>query len=242
MSQLDLISMQRYLSQSYRSVNLNKLNGLLAEIDFRNYLASLGYSNRVSVGGWIARNEGAGNFGRHAIAIFPEAIQPGQPYPIGRPLPSPPAGLHTICATFHQIGIHSYYCATTIGVTNDPRSVSWSCMQLGVPHPGAYQGFPATITGFRPRVRRYGWLRNTTNVASVPAISVPEEFSKENLRITFQSAFMAEVSDIDGIFWGNQFTYPIEIKEKTVANDNKLGDWFGLDVGPFVKLAYYAAK
>ncbi|MBZ0142789.1 MAG: hypothetical protein K8F56_04345 [Rhodocyclaceae bacterium] len=53
---------------------------------------------------------------------------------------------------------------------------------------------------------------------------------------------MSEMSDVDGIFWGNQYTYPIEIKEKTAANDNKVGDFFGLDLGPFVKLAFYAAK
>jgi len=53
---------------------------------------------------------------------------------------------------------------------------------------------------------------------------------------------MSEMSDVDGIFWGNQYTYPIEIKEKTTANDNKVGDFFGLDLGPFVKLAFYAAK
>lgn len=53
---------------------------------------------------------------------------------------------------------------------------------------------------------------------------------------------MQEMSDIDGILWGQQYTYPIEIKEKTPANDSKLGDYFGLDLGPFVKLAFYAAR
>ncbi len=53
---------------------------------------------------------------------------------------------------------------------------------------------------------------------------------------------MAEISDVDGIFWGQQFTYPLEIKEKTPAFDRSLGDYFGLDIGPFVKLAFYAAK
>ena len=67
-------------------------------------------------------------------------------------------------------------------------------------------------------------------------------FTKEHLRVAFQNQFMCEMSDIDGIFWGQQYTYPIEIKEKTAANDSKLGDYFGLDVGPFVKLAFYAAK
>jgi len=53
---------------------------------------------------------------------------------------------------------------------------------------------------------------------------------------------MAEISDIDGVFWGQQYTYPLEIKEKTPASDRRLGYYFGLDVGPFVKLAFYASK
>src|SRR5437870_6832088 len=71
---------------------------------------------------------------------------------------------------------------------------------------------------------------------------VPEQSAKEHLRVTFQSHFMSEISDVDGIFWGEQFTYPLEIKEKTPAPSKKLGPFFGLDVGPFVKLAYYVAK
>ena len=53
---------------------------------------------------------------------------------------------------------------------------------------------------------------------------------------------MAESSDVDGILWGQRHTYPLEIKEKTAATDPRLGSYFGLDVGPFVKLAYYAAR
>jgi hypothetical protein len=53
---------------------------------------------------------------------------------------------------------------------------------------------------------------------------------------------MCEMADIDGVFWGERYTYPIEIKEKTCANDNRLGPYFGIDAGPFVKLAFYAAK
>ena len=58
----------------------------------------------------------------------------------------------------------------------------------------------------------------------------------------FQSAFKSQISDVDGILWGERFTYPLEIKEKTAATDKVLGDYFGLDVGPFVKLAYFAAR
>ncbi|SRR5712692_2401668 len=65
---------------------------------------------------------------------------------------------------------------------------------------------------------------------------------RSNLRVAFQSHLLSEVSDVDGIFWGQQFTYPLEIKEKTSAPSNRLGDFFGLDVGPFVKLAHYVAR
>lgn len=76
----------------------------------------------------------------------------------------------------------------------------------------------------------------------IPDAYVAEEFSKEHLRITMSTRYITEMSDVDGIFWGRQFTYPLEIKEKTSAYDNRLGDYFGLDLGPFVKLAHYAAK
>ena len=85
-------------------------------------------------------------------------------------------------------------------------------------------------------------MRYNSDVSSIPAPSMAGEFTKELLRVSFQTLYMAEVSDIDGILWGQQHTYPLEIKEKTPAMDRKLGEYFGLDIGPFVKLAFYAAK
>ena len=92
------------------------------------------------------------------------------------------------------------------------------------------------------RNRPYNFLRYAADSSLIPAVAVPAEYSKEHLRVSFQTMFMAEVSDVDGIFWGEQFTYPLEVKEKTPAADSKMGEFFGLDVGPFVKLAFYAAK
>lgn len=242
MSQVDILTMLGYLSRSLASLNANKINGLLAEIDFRNHVGALGYAGRVSAGGWIARSEGLGNFGRHTVAIFPETIQPNTHYPVGRQLPQAQLGLHTICATLHQIGIHSLFCVPEIAHANDAASIRWHYTQLGVPVPVPYRPFPAGLAGFRPRRHRYPFLKYHANTAGIPAAAVPDEFTKEHLRVTFQDAFLSEMSDIDGIFWGNQYTYPIEIKEKTQATDRKLGPYFGLDLGPFVKLAFYAAK
>src|SRR5262249_45168975 len=119
MARLSIDSMRGYLSRSISNLNENKLRGLLAEIDFRNRLAELGFADRVSVGGWIARRVGAGEFAHHTAAFFPETLAPDKEYLGGRRLPDPPHGLHTICSTFHQTGISAYYVAGTLGADND---------------------------------------------------------------------------------------------------------------------------
>jgi hypothetical protein len=240
---LNETDMRGYLTSSITSLNSNKLNGLLAEVRFRETLENLGFADRVSPGGWIARREGSGVFGSETIAFFPEVILPTETYPIDRALPSPSHGLHTICATLHQSGIASYFCAARVNADHNARSVNWFGTQLGIPNPTNYEAFPSLLQDrFRCRQRNYNFLRYATDVSTVPTTAVFEEFSKENVRVNFQSAYFSEISDIDGIFWGQQHTYPVEIKEKTPGNDGDLGEYFGLDVGPFVKLAFYAAK
>ncbi|KMY44033.1 hypothetical protein AC622_07020 [Bacillus sp. FJAT-27916] len=247
MNTLSLEIMRNYLSNSITSnntgkLNQNKLNGLLAEVDLRKYLDTLGFGDRISVGGWIARSVGEGNFGEQTIVLFPETILPNQDYSPNRGLPNPSHGLHTICSTFHQIGIKGYFCVPTVFDNNNVESISWNAIQLGLPTQQNYIDFPNNINGFIERTRNYSFLRYNTDVSPIPSHAIPEEFTKEHLRVTFQSKYMQEISDVDGILWGNQFTYPIEIKEKTPAVDKKMGEYFGLDLGPFVKLAYYASK
>ena len=151
-------------------------------------------------------------------------------------------GLHTICATFHQTGIAAYYCAAKIGISDAPESISWFAMQLGVPSQQPYIAFPNDFRDFVARSRKHNFLTGKSDISNVPSTALAEEFSKEHLRVAFQSRFFSEIADVDGVFWGHQHTYPVEIKEKTVARDPSVGQYFGLDVGPFVKLAFYAAK
>lgn len=242
MQSLSLATMRNYLSSSISSINQNKINGMLAEIDLRNRLNELGFSGRISQGGWIIRNVGEGVFGHQSSVLFPQTIQANIDYSPSRTLEEPPIALHTICSTMHQIGVHSFYCVPSIGAQDDPMSITWRTKQLGIPNPSDYTQLLPTIKNFSERGRRYNFLKYHTDSSNIPASSVPEEFTKEHLRVTFQNMYMCEMSDIDGIIWGQQYTYPIEVKEKTVATDPKLGKYFGIDVGPFVKLAFYAAK
>lgn len=232
-------AMQSYLSASFR---VPKLNRILVRNYFRAYLQTLGAQNQFTPSGWATLAKWARHLQFQLTLFFPEAIDPTQSYPPNRNLPDPDSGLHTICSTFHHIGIRSYFCAPVVDTADDPRSVRWFSVQLGLPTKQSYVSFPETMAGLNQRGRRYNFLRNNTDVSSVPPSSIPEEFSKEHLRVTFQNQFMSEIADVDGILWGNHCTYPVEIIEKTPATDNKLGTFFGLDIGPFVKLAFYATK
>lgn len=236
-------AMLAYLGSSISSLNANKLNGMLAEIDFRKHLNTLGFGQRVSPGGWIARRVGEVDFGRHNVVVFPEPIQPGIDYGPGRSMPTPAVGLHTICSTFHQSGISAFYCSPTVVVQDDVSSMRWQSVQLGVPSTEPWKPFPDSMDAyFTRRERRYNFLRYHGDPSGIPPAVIGEEFAKEHLRVSFQNQYMAEISDVDGILWGQQLTYPLEIKEKTVAHTTKIGHYFGIDVGPFVKLAFYAAK
>lgn len=240
--------MRSYLSRSITSnrtlgvLNQNKLNGLLAEVDFRQHLQKEGFLDRISLGGWIARRVGPGDFARRTVAIFPELLSDGHSLTRGRPRAEPSRGLHTICATFHQIGIYSFFCTPQVDEENSAEGIRWDAVQLGTPAQTEFHSLTDALRDYLSlRARKYNFLTYQTDVTRIPEANLTEEFLKEQLRVSMQSIFMSEISDIDGIFWGNQFTYPLEIKEKTFGVDRNLGEYFGIDVGPFVKLAYYAA-
>lgn len=241
MGQISTAAMRMYLGRAIKSLNTNKLVGMGAEASFRSYIAHIGEAQRVSPGGWIFRQKRE-DFGKNTIAVFPHCIEPGRDYSSA---PSPadiPTTLHTICATMHQIGIRSYFAHPLVTSTDDTEAISWKLVQLGVPWLGKFEEVDAVFGSFVPRTRRHNYLANTSDASAIPAADVMVQFSHENLRIFVENRYFSETSDIDGIIWGERYTYPIEIKEKATAHDTDLGDWFGLDTGPFVKLAHYAAR
>lgn len=241
MPSLTLSDMRAYLNKSLSSVNANKINGLLAEIELRDYLDKSGFGGRVSVGGWLFRSTRQA-FGEEIVAIFPYIAPPEVDFPLDPSKINIPVGLHTICATMHQLGVRSYFGVPILGVAVSAEEIEWRFIQLGIPVETGPVDLKSIANGFIKRSKRHNFLRYKSNSTPIPDKCVPEEFCKENLRVFFQNSFMAEVSDIDGIIWGNRFTYPVEIKEKTSAKDSTTGEYFGIDVGPFVKLTHFAAR
>ena len=151
MSKLNVNTMRSFLGASISSINQNKVNGMLAEIDLRKTLNVLGYGDNISQGGWIVRNVGNGIFAHHTAVLFPMTIQPNKNYKIGRILEDPPHALHTICSTMHQIGVNSFYCVPSIANKNDYNSINWKIKQLGVPVSPPYEDLISRITNFSLR-------------------------------------------------------------------------------------------
>jgi hypothetical protein len=210
--------------------------------DFRALLDNLELGSRITPVGLIARSTGSGQFAHRTLVVFPQATAPGTDLSPERALPAPPLGLHTICATFRQLGIESYFCVPSLASDASAKDMIWHAKELGIPWDEPYRDFPGELAGFETRRRRYNFLGNHTDTSMIADEYVAEEFAKEHLRVSLSNRYLAEISDLDGVFWGQQYTYPLEIKEKTCTHDARLGEFFGLDIGPFVKLAYYAAK
>lgn len=233
--------MRAFLSRSISSVNDNKIHGIIAETEFRDYIAGLGYGAHISPGGWIIRSTSPVAFGARTAVLFPETVVPRKSYAPGARLAPVPPRLHTIASVFYHIGVDAYYCQPSIGLRGDPLSLSWQTTRLGGPVAGTSATLTDVMARFGPR-KRYNFLRYKSKANAITAALVPTEFSKEHLRVSIQTASIVECSDVDGIFWGQRTTYPIEIKEKTAATDSRLGPYFGIDAGPFAKLAFYASR
>lgn len=207
---------------------------------FRTLLREWGLDLQLTPVGLVA--QGIGYYAGSPLIAFPFPVEPESDLDPDRTLPVPPLGLHTICATFRQLGIESFFCVPSLVPGAEVRDMVWKAKPLGIPWDEPYRDFPGELAGYERRERRYNFLRNKTDTAMIADEYVADEFAKEHLRVSLSNRYLAEISDLDGVFWGQQFTYPLEIKEKTCARDARLGEYFGLDLGPFVKLAYYAAK
>lgn len=240
MPTIALAAMRDFLS---RSLDSRRAHRAAVAAGFRAHVRSVGFSERISAGGWILRN-GPNGFAQTTAALFPECVLPSHLHEF-REIPSnSPCGLHGTCLCLYESGIAGFYCAATIDADDDPSTHRWTAVQLGLPVQQQYQPLADALAplNFRTAQRAYNSLRYHTDTESIPDSAVPEEYSKEHLRVARNTAYQAEISDVNGIFCGQQHTYAIEIEEKTAAPSGDMGPYFGLDVGPFVKLAFYAAK
>jgi hypothetical protein len=250
----NLESAIRFLETQWSSINQNKIKGINAEIRFERYLNSAAIRplyDYIIPGGWIlspGKNTNINPTTRGRIAILPIPTS----FSWTNELPSIPFAA--------QVGIKTYF---TKFETNGNPDIENAFV---IPAPLNYQTtYPlefykvgsngltqvtieeitANFTARTGLVGMRAYQINRVDRADPIWLSnnmVAELFWKEYSRYFLHRRFLVSSNDLDFFIVGKSGrAYPIEFKSKTVVIDNSLGDWFGIDIGPFSKLSFFVS-
>jgi hypothetical protein len=254
-----------FLETQWSSINDNKIKGILAELRFKSFLVQ----NNIHFvsGGWIVipGNPTLNNIPtREKVCILPRFhsfswVQGNAPYQQA----VTPAEISAY-NYFRQVGVRAIFSQPT-GVNEDlfalptrtlgrtrakyPRPYQLDFFEIApngtfisVPISAIFQNFPLRIgnKGMRCNVLN----RINSNVFPWNTSSITAElFWFEYSRYYIQTQYIISNNDLDLFVIGpSGAAYPVEIKSKTPANDKALGDWFGIDMGPFAKLSFFTAN
>lgn len=253
----------RFLETQWSSINTNKLVGIEAEVRFENHLntsAIKGLYQFIIPGGWIIT---PGNIRqtslptKNRIAILPI------PKPFtwsGTIIPPSFSGQVLAHSYFQQAGIEVYFaeCNTILNSTNEasfqyPRtrnyltSYSIEFKKVGehglelVPITTVMKNFASRSGALGMRAYTLGRINRTLTIWNDTKV-VTELFWKDYIRYFLQRTYLVSNNDLDFFIVGNSGkSYPVEFKSKTMASGTEIGDWFGIDVGPFAKLSYFTS-
>jgi hypothetical protein len=251
----------RFLETQWSSINANKVKGIEAEVRFENHLntaAMSGLYQFIIPEGWIIS---PGNIRltnlptKNRIAILPIPKSFTWSGAINSPSFSGQVLAHSY---FQQADIKVYFaeCSTILNAANQSnfaiptrgsylRSYDINFKKVGaqelVPVPTA-----TVMNNFAPRMgargmRAYALQRiNRALPIWIDNQIVTNLFWKDYVRYFLQRYYVVSNNDLDFFLVSNSGrSYPVEFKSKTAANDSQIGDWFGIDVGPFAKLSYF---
>lgn len=253
-----------FLETQWSSVNANKIVGIEAELRFKALLAS--HSIHFRPGGWIVT---PGNTTlvspatREKICLLPRSHAfSWQPGTLATTALTPAEISAYIC--FRQVGARALFVS--------PSSVRESYFELPQPrtrksratYPRAYPlelaevGTNGALTAVAPDdAFKYFPLRKGNKglrcydtgrlTLSAPPWTDFETLSSlfwfEYARYYFQIDYLFSNNDLDLFIVGpSGRPYPVELKSKAVASDTAMGKWFGIDIGPFAKLAFFTAN
>jgi hypothetical protein len=252
-----------FLETQWSSITENKIKGINAEIRFEAYLNSpliRPLFDYIIPGGWII-SPGKNTYinpttnGRIAILPIPTSFSWTQAL---NPIPFTAQVLAE--SYFKQVGINTYFTkfdtnahtqiedAFTLPERGNYQiSYTLDFYKIGangliqVPLEDVMADFTRRngLQGMRPyalnRINRLLPVWNNTAI-------VTELFWKEYARYFLHRQFLVSSNDLDFFIVGKSGrAYPIEFKSKTVKIDASLGDWFGIDVGPFTKLSFFVS-
>jgi hypothetical protein len=254
-----------FLETQWSSITDNKIIGILAELRFKSFLKA--NNSHFIEGGWImipADNSIHPIPTKEKICLLPLSHRfswepPGPPQ-----VPS----LSGVAAYnyFRQVGMRAcftkptgvveanFQLPTRSSIRRQPAKyplpyglefleISPSGALQLVPFSQVFANFPKRTTlGSRLRVNstaridatKQPWIND-----SVVAGLFWTEYSKYYVQLHHRTAN----NDLDLFLIGQSGSaYPTEMKSKTPVPDSSLGDWFGIDSGPYAKLAFFTAN
>jgi hypothetical protein len=221
----------RFLARHYHPTN--KIPGLMAELDFATMLEGMGYGDRLVRGGWIVEPESP-EFYSKRVALFPA--------PFGAASTEPPIPVVTTAQYLRGAGMRTLYC---VPLAVAGTSVTWGAAEMSGPTVGSPHPLVEEFSQFPHRQRGYSKRTADADVSPLGAVAARELevlFARESMLDAIRSDRLVVANDLDYLVWGKKSTYPLEIKEKTSADGGKIGRFFGLDIGPFSKLACFEAS
>jgi len=252
-----------FLETQWSGINDNKIKGIKAEIEFRRYLEE----NEVHFipGGWLlipGKNTKVSIPGEHKICLLP--MEQDFSWALSDRNHDVTPALVSAYNYFRQVGVETYIV--------EPRNIDESMFSIPAKsvgskiatYPRPYElvfkiissagnfreiDFKEVFRNFPERTGKKGlrcYARDRISRASMPwndSDLVRDMFWFEYSRYYCQVDFLVSNNDLDLFIIGKSGSaYPVELKSKAPVLDDILGDWFGLDIGPFAKMTFFTAN
>ena len=259
-----------FLETQWASANQNKVNGILTEVRFKSLLTS--HNVHWTPGGWIltpGNNSKTTLPTRSKVCLIPQL--PAFPWlPAQAPNPCPSLTQVSAFSFFKQMGVDAYFAQSSGAIPNSfalptpsssrtatspvrpasyPASIGVQLVQIQptgpaavVPDAQVFSNFPGRSGARGLRAYPLGRLDRSSSPWTSPSV-VAELFWFEYVRYYFNRTYLQSNNDLDLFIHGpSGRVYPVEVKGKTPAYDNSIGEWFGIDIGPFAKFSFFTAN
>ncbi|MET3930580.1 hypothetical protein ABIE51_002467 [Lysobacter sp. OAE881] len=253
-----------FLETQWSSINQNKIKGILAEVRLKRFLTT--NNTYFGPGGWIVI-PGKPTYEavppRLKVCLLPRTSSFSWQSSGGAGNPLSPAEISAY-SYFRQLGIQTYFA--------DPFAPNESAFALPAPSAGSKRAFhpkpyhlelkqvgnngqlesvaPSSVFSKFPERQGNRGLKcyklGRISLATPPwndPLTVSELFWFEYARYYFNLDRYMSNNDLDMYVIGpSGSAYPVELKSKEAAVSPALGEWFGIDMGPFAKLAFFTAN
>lgn len=252
-----------FLQTQWSSINQNKIKGITAELAFKKFL-NLKEIHYIS-GGWIM-SPGKNTINdvptKAKICLLPRAKQFSWQVATTEDSSLTYAEVAAY-SYFRQVGVTAYFVSPENLVESEfeiprpkdgkikssyPQKYSLEFKEISpnglksVAKNIVFKEFPKRNGNMGLRCSKLDRI-NSTLFPWNNLDSISELFWFEYCRYFAQVDYLVSSNDLDLFIVGPSGScYPVELKSKVVAKDPALGEWFGIDMGPYAKLAFFTAN